>query len=74
LRLQLKMELAGGGFVTSEVNIPAPGFNTWSRISYVGYTPVGVNLTGKVWVTFLTRWLSYNDSDVFLDDLRLTLP
>jgi hypothetical protein len=74
LRLQLEMELVGGGVVTSESDFTVPAFNTWTQITYTNVTPNGVNLTGRAWATFQTRWLNLNDSDVFVDDLRLSLP
>lgn len=72
LRLLLKTEQAGGGFVTSEANFTLKAYDTWTQITYTGFTPAGI--TGHAWASFQTRATSPNDNDVFVDDLRMTLP
>lgn len=69
IRLQLRMAREGGEPVQEGASVTVPAMDSWHRVEQVVQAPL--DATGWAWLVLQTADFWPNDSDLYVDDLRV---
>jgi hypothetical protein len=69
IRLQLRMARTSGDPVEAGASVTAPAMDSWQQVEQVVQAPADAN--GWAWLVLRTADFYPNDSDLYVDDLRV---